>query len=168
MDKEVLKRLFREYSGKEADIFSALPPAGSNRKYFRLGITDGISAIGAFNNDVAENRAFLNFSSHFRSKGLPVPGIFRISDDYRYYLMEDLGNISLKDLVDKHRTDTDFPEYLVSIYKQVLQWLIKFQAGAHQGLDYSVCMPRDSFDFRSILWDLNHFKYFFLNKYLFK
>ncbi len=162
MEIAVFRKLFRDYFHKELSVFKTLPPAGSQRKYFRLGVENEISVIGTFNNDIAENRAFLQFSAHFRSKALPVPEIFGISDDYKYYLQEDLGDICLKDLVDKHRSDTNFPDYLVSLYKQALHWLIKFQTEGNNGLDYSVSMPRDNFDSRSILWDLNHFKYFFL------
>ena len=162
MEITVLKKLFRDHFNSEASIFRTLPPAGSNRKYFRLADENGNSTIGAFNNDVPENKAFLSLSFHFRSKGLPVPEIFRISDDFKYYLQEDFGDTCLKDLVDKHRNDQNFPGKIVTLYKKSLEWLIKFQTEGHKGLDYTVCMPRDNFDSRSILWDLNHFKYFFL------
>ena len=162
MDFTILKILFRNHFGAEAKNISALPPAGSNRKYYRMGTDEGITAIGTFNPDIAENKAFLTFSSHFKKKGLPVPEVYTVSEDQKYYLQEDLGDTSLKDLLDKKRTDAGFPEEIISYYKRSLSCLIRFQFEGHEGLDYSVCIPRDNFDARSILWDLNHFKYFFL------
>ena len=162
MDTANIKKLFKDFTGKEAKIFLPLPPAGSERKYYRLGTDDGFSAIGAFNADITENKAFLYLSLHFRSKLISVPEIYRVSDDNMYYLMEDFGDIRLKDIVDENTRNGEFPANLIALYKRVLDNLIKFQVQGHEDLDYSVCYPRDSFDKRSILWDLNHFKYFFL------
>ncbi len=162
MDTDILRKLYRDHFGDDPDIFLPLAPAGSNRKYFRLGFSNKSSAIGTFNDDIFENKAFIGFSSHFRLKGLPVPEIFNTSVDFRYYLQQDCGDTSLKDMVDKMRSGNHFPDLLTSLYKKSLTWLIKFQTQGHLGLNYSLSFPRESFDARSILWDLNHFKYFFL------
>lgn len=162
MHSENLKKLFKTHYGAVPDSVLPVSPMGSARKYFRLQTDNGITAIGTFNEDIAENRAFLGFSEHFMSKGFPVPEIYRISKNYRYYLQEDLGDVSLKHIADKERRINAFPDHLMSLYKKALLWLIRFQTEGHSGMDYSLCFPRDEFDTRSILWDLNHFKYFFL------
>jgi aminoglycoside/choline kinase family phosphotransferase len=112
--------------------------------------------------DIRENLAFISFTKHFLSKGLPVPEVYLVSEDQKYYLLEDLGDTTLKELTDSLRKGWDFPLEMIPWYKKVIDGLIRFQTEGHEGLDYSVCVPRDEFDSRSILWDLNHFKYFFL------
>jgi aminoglycoside/choline kinase family phosphotransferase len=161
MHIEILKNLFLEKTGKECDETTLLVPAGSARQYYRLRNGD-ITAVGAYNRDVRENRAFFGFTKHFFSKGLPVPQLFLVSEDEQYYLLEDLGDTTLKHLTDSLKKGWEFPAEMIPWYKKIIDELIRFQIEGHKGLDYSVCMPRNAFDFRSVLWDLNHFKYFFL------
>jgi len=156
-----LKDLFKKKYGAECEHVSLLVPAGSARQYYRLS-NGATTAVGAFNKDVRENRAFISFTKHFRSKGLPVPEVYLVSEDEKYYLLEDLGDTTLKNLTDSIKKGWDFPAEMIPWYKKVIDALIKFQTLGHEGLDYTVCIPRDEFDMRSILWDLNHFKYFFV------
>lgn len=161
MDINILKDLFRKKYNCECLEIKLLVPAGSARQYYRLKNGENV-AVGAYNKDVRENKAFISFSKHFLSRGLHVPEIYHISEDEQHYLLEDLGDMTLKHLSDSLKKGWDFPIEMVPWYKNVIDELIKFQIDGHKGLDYSVCIPRDSFDKRSILWDLNHFKYFFL------
>ncbi len=161
MNTSILKKLFERKFGKKADTLSALPLSGSVRRYFRL--TNGESkAIGAFNSDVRENIAFIEFSKHFRSKGLNVPEIYCVSEDNLYYLEEDLGDTTLYDFANDVRVTQEIPPVLKELYLQALEELIKFQVIGHDSLDYSLCTPRYVFDKQSMLWDLNYFKSFFL------
>jgi aminoglycoside/choline kinase family phosphotransferase len=119
--------------------------------------------IGAISPDPLVTRAFLRFTKHFRSKGLNVPELYAVQEEKGIYLLEDFGDMMLKHLVDQAREEGSFPRKVLPCYHSVLEHLLKFQVEGHAGLDYSVCVPRNEFDRQSVLWDLNHFKYFFLN-----
>jgi aminoglycoside/choline kinase family phosphotransferase len=161
MDIRVLKDLFQKKFGQECTETSLLVPAGSARQYYRLSSGE-TTAVGAFNKDVRENRAFISFTSQFLSKSLPVPEVYLVSEDEKYYLLEDLGDTTLKHMTDSLKKGWDFPNEMLPWYQKSIDALIRFQTEGHSDLDYSVCIPRDAFDSRSILWDLNHFKFFFL------
>ncbi len=157
--ESALSSLFEKWSGEPPSLILPLAPSGSHRVYYRLS-GNGKSAIGAFNNDKKENHAFLYFSKHFLSKGLPVPEIFAEDKAQNVYLQEDLGATTLYSYL--LQAGDYFPDYLVRIYKRVVEKLALLQIEGGEGLDYSACYPRSSFDKQSMLWDFNTFKYYFL------
>jgi aminoglycoside/choline kinase family phosphotransferase len=159
--KNILHKQFLQYFGREADSFEMLPLSGSYREYARLKAGD-VSAIGAFNSDIKENRAFLSFSGDFKNCSLPVPEIYAVSEDFSTYLQEDLGNITLFDFLSKTRASEGFSKTIVEEYKKVLTQLPLIQVTAGKMMNYSVCYPRAEFDKQSMMWDLNYFKYYFL------
>jgi aminoglycoside/choline kinase family phosphotransferase len=160
-----LSSLFLQWSGHRPDAVVALPPAGSQRRYFRLACGD-ISAIGAWNPDKEENRAFLYFSRHFKQKGLHVPEVYAENHDQDIYLIEDLGDISLYSLLEKQPESSGFNEDIIPLYQKSLKELVNFQISGGKGLDYNYCYPYDTLDARSINWDLNYFKYYFLKPHV--
>ncbi len=119
--------------------------------------------IGAISPDPLITKAFLRFTEHFRNKGLNVPELYAVQEGKGIYLLEDLGDLMLKHLVDQDREEGSFPGKVRPFYHSTLEHLLRFQVEGHAGLDYSVCVPRREFDRQSVLWDMNHFKYFFLN-----
>jgi len=153
--------MFEMWSGEEARSFVMLPPSGSYREYYRItGRTK--TAMGAFNSDKKENIAFLEFSKHFKNKGLPVPEIYQVDLDNNVYLQEDLGDVTLYGFLQGIRKGEDFPDELLCFYKKTIKQLIRFQIAGGEGLDYTKCYPREAFDKQSMLWDLHYFKYYFL------
>lgn len=156
-----LIKLFNEWSDEEVVNFQALVQSGSDRKYFR--ITGKLkTAIGVFNPDKKENKAFVSFTKHFCKKGLNVPKIFAQQLMDNIYLIEDLGDTSLFSIVEKEISQGGISKKTIDYYKDALSHLIQFQIDGNKGLDYSVCYPCAKFDKQSILWDLNYFKYYFL------
>ncbi|MDF1576221.1 MAG: RNase adapter RapZ [Bacteroidales bacterium] len=158
---ERLNKLFYTWCGEGIISITKLPASGSPREYYRIRGTKS-SAIGAINRDREENEAFIAFSRHFHSLGLAVPEIYLIDLDNHAYLQEDLGNTTLFDYIFRVRDNGHFPDTLLAVYKEVLTELQKFQITGAQGLDFSVCYPRSSFDRQSMQWDLSYFKYYFL------
>jgi aminoglycoside/choline kinase family phosphotransferase len=157
----LLNNLFRNWSGHNAESIVKLQESGSNREYYRLS-TQNISAIGVINDDFAENTAFVEFSRHFKNKGINVPEIYLTNLSNNIYLIEDLGNITLYDYIEQIKKNTGFSDILVKTYKNVLTELQKIQIDAGKGLNYNLCFPRSAFDRQSMIWDLSYFKYYFL------
>ncbi len=159
--KQLLIALFEKWADEKAIRFQALPPSGSNREYYRIeGSSKG--AIGVFNPDLMENRAFLEFSKAFAKNELPVPEILAEDSNEEIYLIEDLGDTTLYAYLSQIRSQLGFNDELKSIYKEVVANLIDFQVDGGNSVDYSYCYPRASFDKQSMMWDLHYFKYYFL------
>ena len=160
MVQKNLLQLYAEYTGQEADSITELPSSGSNRRYFRL--QGNPTLIGVSGTSVEENRAFLYMAQHFKKKGLPVPTVYYRSADDRFYLQEDLGNTLLFDAIEKGRQSSVFDEEERQLLKQTITLLPDIQFIGADGFDFSHCYPQPEFNRRSILWDLNYFKYCFL------
>jgi len=160
---EVLKGLFERHFKAPAEEVKPLQGqlGGSGRTIVRL--TGGASsAIGILYGVREENVAFLEFSRHFRRKGLPVPEIYGEDLSQGAYLEEDLGDTTLFEYLSAHRVGETIAPEAVEAYRKVVALLPRFQVEAARDLNYKVCYPRASFDRQSIAWDLNYFKYYFL------
>ena len=121
--------------------------------------------IGVIGENAKENHAFLALGRHIRSLGLPVPEILASSDDEMHYLLEDLGNVSLYDLVEQARRSdsTSSQDRVVELLHQVMRDLPKLQFLTVEGFDFERDAFRESrFCETTIRWDLNYFKYCFL------
>jgi len=159
--KEQIISLFETHFNEEVTFFEQLPASGSYREYARLKSAN-YKVIGAYNQDIKENQAFLEFSAHFRNKNIPVPCIYAVNGALDCYLQEDLGNTTLFDFLSNTRENEGFSSKIVDEYKKVLRELPRIQLVAGKDIDYSVCYPREAFDKQSMMWDLNYFKYYFL------
>ena len=120
------------------------------------------TCIGAVGTDRQENDAFVAISLHFRSKGIPVPEVFAVSEDGMSYLQEDLGDEVLLDrLVKARRTGEGLAE-AEELMCSAMALLPKIQFEGASGFDFSVCYPQPAFDRRMVMFDINYFKYCFL------
>lgn len=156
-----LNNLFQSYTGETAEDIVELPSSGSNRRYFRLK-SRHFTVIGVSGTSPEENRAFIYMAKHFKKKGLPVPEVYEYSDDWAYYIQEDLGNTLLFDAIEKGRKNSVFDEEERNLLRKTITLLPVLQFKGADGLDFNYCHPLPEFNERSILWDLNYFKYCFL------
>jgi len=159
--RQDLINLFKNYFAEEVINEEMLPPSGSYREYLRIK-SHHHSAIGTWNEDQNENRAFIEFSRHFREKGLKVPQIYDHDLSSGIYLQEDLGDLSLFQFAQEVRGSEGFSERIIAVYRKVIKELPKIQVTAGKDFNYGYCYPRKSFDRQSMMWDLNYFKYYFL------
>ena len=155
-----LKRIYCFYTGSQAKEINELPSSGSNRRYFR--ITGDKTLIGVSGTSREENCAFIYMANHFRQKGLNVPEVYHWSDDKSFYLQEDLGDTLLFHAIEKGRKSCVFDENERRLLRKTISHLPSIQVMGAQGFDFSHCYPQPEFNQRSVLWDLNYFKYCFL------
>lgn len=160
MNTELLAQLYQSYTGEAPTSIELLPGAGSNRKYFRLKGKE--SLIGVYGTSTEENRAFIYMARHFSQKGLPVPRILAEAADQSAYLQDDLGDISLFQFIKQGRESGNFSDEETNILKQTIRLLPQIQFEGNKEMNFSYCYPLAAFNRRSILWDLNYFKYCFL------
>jgi aminoglycoside/choline kinase family phosphotransferase len=159
---ELLKKLFFDWSGEIPETINPIRQAGSNRQYYRL-INGEKSAIGVINNDKRENRAFINFTNHFNKKGVNVPEIYAVDEAEMCYLQKDLGDDNLFDKLIEHRKIRgSCSDEVLDLYKQSIKQLAYMQIIASQDLDYNYAYPSKIFGKRSMKYDLNYFKYYFV------
>ena len=158
-----LSLLFFEATGKKAGEQNALTASGSNRRYYRIESEDKTaSLIGVQGTSRDENHAFLYMAEHFIQKGLNVPKVLAVSDDEMNYVQQDLGNVLLFDYIAEGRKTGVFSAKEKNILRETMRALARFQVIGAEEFDFNQCYPQPEFNLRSILWDLNYFKYCFL------
>lgn len=160
MNTDILSKLYNDIIGQEPARIIELPASGSNRRYFRLEGPQSI--IGAIGTSREENEAFIYMAERFRDKGLPVPEVLAVSDDRMAYIQQDLGDLSLFQAIEKGRLTRSYGIEEKELIAKTLTLLPDIQFAGKDNFDYTKCYPSSSFDMRTIMWDLNYFKYCFL------
>lgn len=139
-----------------------LSASGSNRQYYRETTEDGQTRIRVKGTSREENHAFLLMAKHFAKQGICVPNVLTVSEDEMEYTQEDLGNTLLFDYIAEGRKTGVFCEREKAMLRRTIRSLAHIQTQGAKGLDWNICYPIPSFNRRSIMWDLNYFKYCFL------
>ena len=155
---EILTGCFYKWCNSLPEYIIPLPESGSYRRYFRIRGA-GRQVIGAYNEDLRENEAFLYLARHLRSTGNNVPEIFYADPEGKAYLLEDLGDMTLHDFIISTGREPEGRQKIPEMYYKVIEAMPSLQVEAATGLDYSKCYPRAEFDAQSIIWDLHYFKY---------
>lgn len=134
--------------------------SGSNRKYYRFyGLNK--SYIGVYGKDIQENKTFIELSAHFKRHNIKVPQVLYVSEDFHYYITEDLGSTDLFSIIGSRDEDQGSSEVLDLLVKTI-EALPEIQFAAGADMNYNICYPQKEFDFHTVFWDLNYFKYEFL------
>src|SRR6516162_10254528 len=140
---DILKRLFEEHFRLPVDNVQPLQGdlGGSGRKIIRLK-SSGTSAVGILYGVREENKAFLEFSRHFRRHGLPVPEIYAEDLAQGAYLEEDLGDTTLFDFLSQGRAGESISPPVVEAYRKVVAILPRFQVEAGREIGRASCRER--------------------------
>ena len=154
--KESLYRLFKKHYNFLPTDFTQLAQSGSDRKYYRI-TGNNKTAIGVYNPNIDENKAFFAYTKAFEKEKINVPELYYIDESNLFYLIQDLGDTTLFDLLPNFNT-TDY----VANLKLVVDGLIKIQVDTPKHIDYNVSLNQKGFNKDLIIRDLNYFKYYFL------
>lgn len=158
-----LKTIYSSYAEVALDRISALPLSGSERRYFRFFDKNNKSILAVYNPNIAENEAYFYFSSILKESAVNVPEILMISLERSHYLIEDLGDNSLLQLLENDRkVEGSISENIINLYKKALKSLAVIQLKVDKKIDYSKCFQSNEFDKKSMLTDCNLFKYWYL------
>lgn len=84
----------------------SLPQSGSHRKYSRVILNDR-DCVFCLSSNIEENKTFIRLASAFHKKGVNVPEIYAVSPDWSSYILEDLGNVQLLDVIKKDPESQD-------------------------------------------------------------
>ena len=158
MDK--LKELYTRTFGNEPRSVVRLTGDGSNRVYYR--ISGCVPVMGVVGTSVEENRAFIALSKAFEDSGVAAPTVLAVSDEGLRYLQNDLGDAILYGAMTASRENGVFEGEDLACLCNVVAELPKIQFGVSQNFDFSLCYPVSDFNERTVMWDLNYFKYCFL------
>ena len=160
MAKEI-RDLYKDTFGQMPQSVFRLTGDGSNRVYYRLS-SEGRSVIGAVGTSVEENRAFIALACAFAKSGAPAPEVLAVSSDGLCYLQEDLGDESLYASLKSAREKGIFDDADTGLLCKTISMLPRIQFDVPRHFDFSLCYPVSDFDERTVMWDLNYFKYCFL------
>jgi aminoglycoside/choline kinase family phosphotransferase len=153
---------YKNFYSEDIIKYEAITNAGSNRNYYRI-YTNSDTIIGVYSNNVEETETFLYYSEIFTTLSLNTPKVFFVSPDKKCYFIQDLGNISLLEIVERETKNSDFNSKLVTLYKKTISALVNMQINSASLIDFDRAYSIKDFDKQSILFDLNYFKYYLLN-----
>lgn len=160
--EQILENLYKQHFGDDCVSTVKLQGSGSNRHYYRLTGPAG-SVIGVVGPSVDENKTFIYLAKHFKEKGLPVPEVYLVNEEYTHYIQEDLGSVALFDAIKEGREKGgEYTSDHIELLKRTIAKLPSMQIVGAGGLDWDKCYPLPSMGRASIQFDLNYFKYDFL------
>lgn len=161
---ELLAQRYTEFYKQAPQKIEAITKAGSNRSYYRFYGNSG-SVLGVYSDNTEETETFLYYSKVFSELNLNTPHIYHVSADLKTYFIEDFGNDQLLSVVEsEYKQHGYFTEKLTDLYKKSIIALVKMQIAAGKSIDFERAYSISEFNKQSILFDLNYFKYYFLNR----
>lgn len=158
-----IERLSQKYFGKKPREIKKLSSSGSARRYFRIFFKNEETSIYCESENIKENETFISLARYLHSRGLPVPDIIGINEDYSGYFLEDLGDTDLFGLIrertnlkntSSYDTINQFEERFQNTIEAVITCLVKFQTLNREEWDNIIGFPPFSRDL--ISFDLNY------------
>lgn len=162
-DIDRLSALMERTGAGEIEWIVPLAAAASTRRYYRISVTGGRSYVGAIGQSEEENRAFFEIARCLEAEKIPAPRVIAVEDGGGAYIVTDLGVRSMMDAVAQAARSGQWEGSAgLAALEACMDLLPELQYGVARRIDASKCYPRGAMDRRSVMWDLNHFKYCFL------
>lgn len=150
----------------EKATWTSIPGDGSPRLFWRIRFQhSGLSYIVMENTPSdshagRENLAYLRIGRHLFEKGMPVPEIHRHSLEKGWFIMTDLGEMSLQSWASRHSNR-------VPLYKRVIEILFRLQTEAVEGFDPGWTCQTKKYDWEVMRrHESDYFRDAFLIRYL--
>ncbi len=137
---------------------SIVPLSGdaSSRRYFRLSLPERTAIIAFYPEPFARELPFLELRELLAGWGLPVPKVLDVDGEAGVIVLEDLGDLTLQDLV-----TTAGSAERARLYREALESLARLQQAASSGPQSAACF-RSAFDIEKLSWELHYFEKHFL------
>jgi hypothetical protein len=134
----------------------------SDRRYFRLIASDGVSSVLALHAQPFEFEAlpFVNVARLFQAVPLPVPDILDHADDLGVLQLQDLGDVTLQ-----AHLGAAAPTEHASLYREAVSFLVRLQARGRELASPEFLPYGVAFDPEKLKWELDFFVKHFLEAY---
>jgi aminoglycoside/choline kinase family phosphotransferase len=159
--EDKLAALVRSTFGADLQA-TAMPGGASTRRYFRLGLPGGTSAVAMFVPEGGRPEEvqkahdggrwpFLEVRDLLAEHGVDVPKILAEDTAHGWLVIEDLGDETLANWLLKHPDDRE------GLYRKAVRDLARAQNELASLPEGSVVATR-TFDFELLRWEIEHFK----------
>ena len=118
---------------------------GSERRFFRLPGRPALVLVfhpHPPGGKVTENDSYFFLGRHLKSRGVPVPEIYRYCREEGWFLVEDVGEVSLESLVKSQASGPQLRDW----YHQALKILVNMQLEGAAGFDSAWCFDTPAVD----------------------
>lgn len=145
-----------------AAVSVAMPGGASTRRYFRLTLSEGKTAVAMFVPEAGRSEEvqkthdsprwpFLEVRDLLADRGVDVPRILAEDTDNGWLVIEDLGDETLANWLAKH------PEEKAALYTKAVSDLAKAQKEL-AALPAGCVVSSRHFDFDLLRWEIEHFR----------
>ena len=138
----------------ETDTIEILTPDASTREYFRVNWR-GETAIACLYPEsfLEKEHNYLDVTNLFVLAGLPVAAIFTFDASMGVIVLEDLGDVILRDVLNASKTETK-----EKLLNESITLIAKIQAATDKAFELNSIASRLKFDREKLRWELNFFK----------
>lgn len=149
--------------------FEYLAGDGSDRLFVRISHGHGPSCLavlpnGAHPHAMAEARSYYQIGKFLFDRGVPVPQVFGYDETTGIVLVEDLGNVLLHELIEKHTVSSAI---VWQRYQDALEALVKLQLAGRKGFSADYCWDTAQYDTQVMLErEANYFQIALCENYL--